>query len=144
VADQVYDGDPRVRLGAFGFMALLAVWALLRLRSAAQGSGGDGSEVAVQVVIVLLLMAGIAHGLLVRPQRITLTDEGARFSAPLREEFIAWPDLVSVDFRSGQYGGMKWQARDRRPLRIHRRFIDVHRLLTEVERRAPHARVASA
>lgn len=66
-------------------------------------------------------------------------------TAPARRTFITWPDLVALGY-SEFLGGprMKWRARNRLTVTAPIGFVDVHKMVDELPRRAPHVQVAGA
>lgn len=108
-------------------------------------TGWDGA-VAWLALPVLALGAGIAfYSGCWQPHRVTLDDAGVQLEAVARRVHIAWDDLESVaPGRWDVYRDMLlWQRRGGRMVRTLSAFPDLHRMLTEVERQAPHAVVSS-
>jgi hypothetical protein len=89
---------------------------------------------------IWLLLLGIlmAH-------RVTLDDDGVYIEAIGRRVRIPWDELQSVapppwDF---QHLRLRWRRRRGLGVTTPQAFPDLHRMLTEIEQRAPHVYVAS-
>jgi hypothetical protein len=93
----------------------------------------------------LFAAALAAHPGLLEPYQITLYDDGALFEARRRQVVIRWRELQAVQFGPWNvYGGrIVWEQADGRVLKTSASFTDVHRMLAEVERRAPHVLVST-
>jgi hypothetical protein len=74
-----------------------------------------------------------------------LDQEGVLLEAIARQVRISWDDLASVGPPRWtiQRGCHRWSRRNGEGVTTARAFPDVHRMLSEVERRAPHASVRS-
>jgi hypothetical protein len=138
-ADRTYELKDR-RTGPLAFASLLSV-----------GFVALGIyEGSVMLVVIMGALAVVVAGMaayiaLQEPRRITLDDDGAVFEARTRRVAIRWVELRAVEFAPwNPYGGkIDWQRVDGRVLRTSAAFSDVHHLLTEVERRAPHVVVST-
>jgi hypothetical protein len=80
-----------------------------------------------------------------RPHRVTLDDDGVLFDALARHVRIPWDDLVSVSPVAVGYGSrvLVWRRRRGKGVWTPLGFPLLHRMLSEVEQRAPHVDVSS-
>lgn len=106
-----------------------------------------GTLVTGQAEVLLFVVVG-AIGVVVGlwlPHSVTLDDDGVLFDALARHVRIPWNDLVSVSSVAVVYGPRKllWRRRRGRGVRTPLAFTLLHRMLTEVEQRAPHVDVSS-
>lgn len=79
------------------------------------------------------------------PHRVTLDDDGVLFDALARHVRIPWDDLMSVSPVAVAYGNrvLVWRRRRGKGVRTPLGFPLLHRMLCEVEQRAPHVDVSS-
>jgi hypothetical protein len=109
-------------LGVTGGEPFIAVW-----------FGGSAVVVAV----------GGAWEMRYRPFRVILGDGGIALEARARVIAFRWTELVSVERQRGRSRRLVWRRRSGRPVSTSDGFVDLHRLRTEIERRAPHVVVVS-
>jgi hypothetical protein len=101
-----------------------------------------GDDVVGHVIVLGAFLGYLCLYMLFATCRITLTDAGVVLGARVRQRFIAWPDLVWVDFGTGTHGVLRWQTRSRRrPILTRLTIVGIHSMLAEVGQRAPHVRV---
>jgi len=101
---------------------------------------------AVGEIPGLLLLAGAAWVLFLglwMPHRVTLDDDGVRIEGIWRQVRIPWDDLRAVaspvwDF---QHLRLRWQRRRGLGVSTPQAFPELHRMLVEIEHRAPHVYV---
>jgi hypothetical protein len=116
------------------------------------------SGVAGVVVGIVALVLGEIQGLIFlfsgglvgfigfwMPHRVTLDDSGVLLQAVVRRARIPWEQLKTVepplwDLRRDL---VKWRRSRGLPVLMPRTFPDLHRMLVEIERRAPHVYVSS-
>jgi hypothetical protein len=107
--------------------------------------GEDGGSTALALFFISVGCWVIFEFGFWAPHRVTLDDSGISLEAVARRVRIPWEDLESVE-------PTPWDLR-RETLRLRRRrgraittlnaFPELHRMLVEVERRAPRAYVSS-
>jgi hypothetical protein len=120
--------------------------ALISLAAVALGLHAGNLRLVLGMAAFGIFAAGlVAHSGLLEPHRTTLYDDGAVFEARRRRVVIPWRELQAVEFGPWNvYGGrIVWEQVDGRVLKTSASFTDVHRMLTEVERRAPHVLVST-
>jgi hypothetical protein len=111
----------------------------------ALGLVGTVATGRLQVLVAVVLGAVCAFAGLWMPQRVTLDDDGVLFDALARQVHIPWDDLTSVSPVAVGYGSrvLAWRRRRGKGVRTPLGFPLLHRMLSEVERRAPHVHVSS-
>lgn len=105
----------------------------------------DGNLPMLGIFLPLALFkAGEAvHAVLWEPYRIVVGESGMRWVARRRETAMAWSELDAVEVRPGMgTKSLRW-CRNGRAVTTPGGFVDLHRLLSEIERRAPHVNVRS-
>lgn len=106
-----------------------------------------GTLVTGHLELLLAVVMGVV-GVFVgfwMPYRVTVDDDGVLFDAVARHVRIAWDDLVSVSPVAVAYGSrvLAWRRRRGKGVRTPMGFPLLHRMLSEVEQRAPHVDVSS-
>lgn len=107
--------------------------------------GDEAANVAMGVFFAVIGGLVAFHLGLREPRRVTLEDSGVLLEAVARRVHIPWGDLDAVepwpwDVRRGT---LRWRRRRGRSITMLKDFSELHRMLVEVERRAPHAYVSS-
>jgi hypothetical protein len=105
----------------------------------------DGNLPMLGIFFALALFkAGVTvHALLWKPHRIVVGETGMRWVARRRETNVPWADLDAVEVRPGMgTKSLRWW-RNGRAVTTPGGFVDLHRLLSEIERQAPHVNVRS-
>jgi hypothetical protein len=108
------------------------------------GLVGDGGLVgpAIFIAVGVLMVANAAQITLRWPTRIIVRDDGLVFRALTYERLVPWTDIESVRVSHGRYGGgIRWTLAQRPHITTAATFENLHRLLVEVEHRAPQALV---
>lgn len=110
------------------------------------GSLVEGGGIAVPTVSIsvgVLLAANAAQIFLRWPTRITVCDDGMVFKALTYDRLVPWADVESARVHRGRYGGgIRWRLAHRPHITTAATFDNLHRLLVEVEHRAPQAKVS--
>jgi hypothetical protein len=106
---------------------------------------GDGGQVVLGVVFMVIGGGVLFQFGLWAPHRVTLDDSGVLLEAVARRVRIPWNELESVeptpwDIRRQT---LRWRRSRRRSITTLNAFPELHRMLVEIERRAPHAYVSS-
>jgi hypothetical protein len=107
--------------------------------------GGDGAAALTTGIVAFVTACQVIHSGLWQIRSVTIEDTGVVLEARVRRISIAWTDLRSVVLGAGyRIGGrMNWVLAGGRVVKTPAAFSNVHRMLTELERRAPHMQVAS-
>jgi hypothetical protein len=79
------------------------------------------------------------------PHRVTLDDSGVLIQAVIRRVRIPWEDLEAVEppVWDIRHERLKWRRRRGLGVLTPQAFPDLHRMLVEIERRAPHVYVSA-
>lgn len=79
------------------------------------------------------------------PHRVTLDDDGVRIEAIARRVRIPWGELraVAPPVWDVQHLRLRWRRRRGLGVSTPQAFPELHRMLVEIEERAPHVYVAS-
>jgi hypothetical protein len=79
------------------------------------------------------------------PHRVTLDDSGVLIQAMIRRVRIPWEELETVEppLWDIRHERLKWRRRRGLSVSTPQTFPELHRMLVEVERRAPHVYVSS-
>jgi hypothetical protein len=110
---------------------------------------GRQADVEASAVLAAVLVGGVfasavVHDLLWRPHRVVLTESGVILTAIARNVTISWTELKSVQrVGAGRFARLAWRRIHGRTIVTSDAFVDVHRMLTDVERRAPDVQVSS-
>jgi hypothetical protein len=107
--------------------------------------GGRGIAITtLSIAVGVLLIANAARIELCWPTRITVDDYGIVFNALTYDQLVQWSEVESVRVHLGRYGGaIDWKLAQHPPITTPATFENLHRLLVEVEDRAPQATVSS-
>lgn len=106
----------------------------------ASGSATGVSAVFLGVGTLMLIHA--VRLLRRAPTRITVAEGGMVFAARSYERLVPWASVESVRVSRGRYGGgIRWLLAEPPHIWTAATFANLHRLLAEVERRAPHAEI---
>jgi hypothetical protein len=140
VSETTFDGrgsDERAALVSVPFLALFgAMGVALAVAGEPLGAVALGATTVGGIGWVVRVLR-------YRPVRVVVTDAGVVLHAPARVVSIPWADLVSVERRRGRDSRLLWRRRQGRAVSTSDDFANVHRLLVEIERRAPHVVVES-
>ena len=111
----------------------------------AVGLVGTVATGQLQVLLAVVLGAACVFAGFWMPHQVTLDDDGVLFDALARHMRIPWDDLVSVSPVAVGYGSrvLVWRRRRGKGVRTPLGFPLLHRMLSEVEQRAPHVDVSS-
>lgn len=114
----------------------MGVWAVVAANS------GKSEQIPFFVGIGALFLVAFVRWLFWVPRCIVLDDVGLTFVAQWRTLQVPWSELEKVKVSFGRYGGgITWRHRTGPKIVTSAAFEGVHRMLTEVEDRAPQARV---
>jgi hypothetical protein len=107
--------------------------------------GEDGGSTAFGLFFIAVACWVIFEFGFWAPHRVTLDDSGISLDAVARRVRIAWDDLESVeptpwDLRRET---LRWRRSRGRAITTLNAFPELHRMLVEIERRAPRAYVSS-
>ena len=119
-------------VAAGGFLALAGY-------GAAEGHAAFAA-VALAVGALLAVLAVVARR---EPHRVVLTDAGVVLRSAAGDTLIPWQGLAGVVVHTWRYRSLTWVRADgsrARTMGLPRGF---HRLLSEVQHRAPHVRIVS-
>lgn len=106
---------------------------------------GDGGQQVLAVLFVAVgSWASFTFGFWA-PHRVTLDDSGVLLEAVARRVRIPWDDLESVapapwDTRRQT---LRWRRSPGRAITTLNAFPELHRMLVDIERRAPRAHISS-
>lgn len=105
----------------------------------------DPTTVTAIVTGLGLLVVARGVQILVRwPNRITVHDDGLTFTASRYHRVVPWDDIQKVRVVHGkQGGGIRWTLFHGDDITTAATFADLHRLLADVEQRAPWVLVTS-
>jgi hypothetical protein len=107
------------------------------------GRNGNLPMLGVFVPLSLFSAGAAVHALLWAPYRIVVGATGLRWVARRREMTVLWSELEVVEVRLGMgTKSLRWW-RNGRVVTTPGGFTNLHRLLSDIEDRAPHVRVFS-
>jgi hypothetical protein len=123
-----------------GFTIVIGV-VLVVVGAVALAQAQDGGELALAVLIVAVGGHTVFFFGACAPNRVTLDESGVLLQAATRRVCIPWDELVSVrppawDLRRET---LRWRRRSGRPVTTLNAFPKLHKILIEIERRAPGA-----
>lgn len=126
-----------------GPQAAVACW--LVALAVVQALEDDYTSFWIVSALAVLTGGSAAFWLLWRPYRIVLDDAGIRMVSRVRPVVVVpWSELVAVHVEWGRFGAsLDWQGVDGRGIVTSGLFGDLHQMLGEIERRAPHVSVTS-
>jgi hypothetical protein len=138
VSGQIYEVRPSRRRGRIrGCMALVFL--------AFAGLGVVEGRARATLVMLALALALVVWAIVTElrePYRIVVDDEALTLVSRTRRELVPWSHLAGVLVQPNQYGGrLIWVFADETGVTTPAAIPDLHRLLVEVERRAPQAQV---
>lgn len=137
---QEFEVDPLVRFGPLLGLPIVLVFAFAVLGSGVLANNEVGPIVALFIVVAL---GALGFEALWRPYRVLVRGDGLLLVAAARKVTIDWAELESVTRSRAFNGTMRWCCTSGLRVTTSDRIMGLHRLLTEIERRAPHVRVLS-
>lgn len=141
MADSTYELTRSARRAPLWFVGALAGAVMF---VALTGLGLDRASVVGLSLYCAVMLSFVGYDLVWRPHRVVLTEAGVVVTSRARQVAIPWVELVSVTrIPLGRHKVLEWRRARGRVVRIDDDFVDVHRLLGEVESRAPHVLVSS-
>jgi hypothetical protein len=105
----------------------------------------EAVNVAVGVSSIVLGGLIVFHLGFWEPRRVTLDDSGVLLEAVARRVHIPWDELEAVEPWPWDLHRetLRWQRRNGRSVTMLKDFSELHWMLVEIERRAPHTYVSS-